>query len=69
LEVGQGLSLLGQQGGEGALEQALRSGLGDLLQGEQVGVQGRTGVAEGAAGNKFAPLGRRVTDILEVLGS
>ena len=35
---GQGLGLLFQEGSEGALEHPLGSGLGDLLQGEQVGV-------------------------------
>jgi hypothetical protein len=68
LRVGQGLGLLGQQGGEGALEQPLRGGLGGLLEGEQVGVQGGAGVAEGAPGNDFAPLGGEVTDVLEFLG-
>jgi uncharacterized membrane protein len=57
-----------QEGGERALEQPLSGGLGGLLQGEQIGVQGRTGIAEGAAGNDFAPLGGKVTEILEFLG-
>jgi hypothetical protein len=63
------VGLLGQQGGQGALEQALSGGLGSLLEGEQVGVHGRTAVAEGASGNDFAPLGCKVTEILELLAS
>jgi len=69
LGVGQGAGLLGQQGGQSALEQALGRGLGRLFEGEQVGVQGRAGVAEGASGNDSAPLRSKVTEILELLGS
>jgi hypothetical protein len=65
---GQGLRLLGQEGREGALEQALGGGLRGLLQGEQVRVQGRAPVAEGPPGDDFAPLGGEVTELLEVLG-
>ena len=68
LAIRQGLGLLFEEGGEGALEQPLSGGLGGLLQGEEVGVQGRAGVAEGTAGNDFAPLVGKVTEILEVLG-
>lgn len=68
LGVGQGLGLLFEERGERALEQPLGGGLGGLLQAEQIGVQGRTGIAEGAAGNNLAPLGSEVTEILEFLG-
>ena len=64
----QGLGLLLEQGGEGALEHPLGGGLGSLLQGEQVGIQGRTNIAEGTAGNDFAPLGGKITEVLEFLG-
>jgi hypothetical protein len=66
--LGQGLGLLLEQGGEGALEHALGGGLGGLLQGEQVGVQGRALIAEGTAGGDFAPLGGEITEMLEFLG-
>ena len=68
LGVGQGLGLLCQQGGEGALEQPLSGGLGGLFEGEQIGVQRGAGIAESAAGNDFAPLRGKVTEILEFLG-
>ena len=69
LGVGQGLGLLGQQGGQGALEQPLGGGLGGLLEGKQVSVQGGAGLAEGASRNDFAPLGSEVTEVLEFLGA
>jgi hypothetical protein len=57
-----------EEGGEGALEHPLGGGLGDLLRGEQVGVQGRALLAEHAAGCDFAPLGGEITEMLEFLG-
>src|SRR5437868_2872244 len=65
---GEGLGLLLQEGGEGALGQAAGSGAGDLLQGEQINVQAGPGVPEGTAGDNFAPLGGGVADVLEFLG-
>jgi hypothetical protein len=56
---GQGLGLLPQQGGEGALGQAAGGGVGDLLEGVEVDVEAGAAIAEGAAGNDFAPVGRR----------
>jgi hypothetical protein len=66
--VREGLGLLAEQGGEGALEHSLGGGLGGLLQGEQVGVQRGAGLAERPAGNDLAPLGREITEVLEFLG-
>jgi hypothetical protein len=65
---GKGLGLLLQQRREGALGQAAGRGVGDLLQGKQIDVETRSGVAEGAAGNNSPPLGGQVTYILEFLG-
>jgi hypothetical protein len=63
----EGLGVLFQEGGEGALGQAGGGGVGELLQGLEVGVQAGAGVAEGAAGDDFAPAGGEVTDFLEEL--
>src|SRR4051812_25622255 len=65
--LGQGLGLLVQQGGEGALGQAGGGGLSYLLQGREVGIQGRAGVAEGAAGYDPPPLRGQITDLLHLL--
>jgi hypothetical protein len=54
-----------QQGGQGTLGEAGRSGAGELLHGLEVGVQARAGVAEGAAGDDFAPAGGEIADFLE----
>jgi hypothetical protein len=56
-----------QQGGEGPLGQAGGSGSGDLLHGLEIDIQARAGLAEGATGNDFAPLGGEFTDFLELL--
>jgi hypothetical protein len=66
--LGQGLGLLIEQGGEGALEHALGGGLGGLLQGEEVGVQGRPLIAESPAGSNLSPLSGEITEMLEFLG-
>jgi hypothetical protein len=68
LGVRQGLGLLCQQRGERALEQPLSGGLRGLLQGKQVGVQRWAGITESAAGNDFAPLSGKITEILEFVG-
>jgi hypothetical protein len=57
-----------QEGGEGALEQSPGGGVRDLLQGQEIDVQTGAGVAEGAAGDNFAPLGCQVTEVLELFG-
>jgi hypothetical protein len=62
------LGLLFQQEGEGALGEARRSGVGQLLHGLEVSIQSGAAVAEGAAGDDFAPLGGQVTEFLELLG-
>jgi hypothetical protein len=62
------LGLLLQEGGEGALGQAGGGGGGDLLQGVHIEVEAGARVAEGSAGDDFAPPGGQFTDILELLG-
>jgi two-component system, NtrC family, sensor histidine kinase HydH len=57
--------LLLQQRGEGALGEAGRRGAGELLHGLEVGVQAGAAVAEGAAGDNFAPAGGQIADFLE----
>ncbi len=61
----EGLGLLFQQEGEGALGEAGRGGTGQLLQGLEVGVQAGATIAEGAAGDDFAPASGEVADFLE----
>jgi hypothetical protein len=68
LLLAEGLSLLLQKGGEGALGESGRGCCGELFQGSEVGVESRSGLAEGPARDDFAPLGREITDSLEVLG-
>jgi hypothetical protein len=62
------LGLLFQQEGEGALGEARRSGVGQLLHGLEVSIQSGAAVAEGAAGDDFAPAGSEVADLLEEFG-
>jgi hypothetical protein len=57
-----------QQCREGPLRQATGRRVGDLLQGKQINVESRSGIAERAAGDNFPPLGRQITYILEFLG-
>src|SRR5262249_37321753 len=61
----QGLRLLFQQGSQGALGEASRSGAGQLLHGLEVGVQAGAALAEGASGNDFASAGGQVAEFLE----
>jgi hypothetical protein len=63
--LAEGLGLLFQQGGEGAFGEASGRGAGELLHGLEVGVQAGALVAEGAAGDNFAPVGGEVADFLE----
>src|SRR5262249_7856655 len=65
---GEGLGLLLQEGGEWAFGESAGGGLGNLLQGEQIDVQPRSGVAEGTAGDNLAPLGGQIADVLEFFG-
>ena len=55
--VAQGLSLLFQQGVQRAFGQACGGGPRDLLHGVEIDVEAGALVAEGAAGNDFAPAG------------
>ena len=59
------LGLLFQEGGQGALGEAGGGGVGELLQGLEIGVPSRAVSAVGAAGNDFAPASSKVTDFLE----
>ena len=68
LLVAQGVGLLLQEDGEGALGQALCRLLGHLLQGAEVDRQRRAFRAESAAGHDFAPGGRQLADVPEVFG-
>jgi hypothetical protein len=62
------MGLLFQERGESALGESGSGSSGDLFQGGEVGVESGAGLAEGPAGNDFAPLGSQITDFLEVLG-
>jgi hypothetical protein len=64
----QGVRLLAQQGSKDALGQAGRGGVGDVFHGLEIDVLARAGVAEGPAGDDFAPLSGEVPDFLELLG-
>jgi hypothetical protein len=68
LLVAEGLGLQFQEGVERPLGEASGGGAGDLLQGVEVEVGAGAGVAEGAAGNDFAPLGGEGADVLKNLG-
>ena len=61
----EGLGLLFQEGGQGALGEAGGGGVGELLHGLEIGVPSPAVVAGGASGNDFAPAGSAVTDFLE----
>jgi hypothetical protein len=64
----QGVGLLLQQDGEGAFGQASGGDAGNVLHSLEIDLRARACVAEGVAGNDFAPLGGAVMDGLEVLG-
>jgi hypothetical protein len=64
---GESLGVVFQEGGEGALGQAGGGGRGELLHGGEVEVVAWGGVAEGASGNDFAPLGGEFADLAELL--
>jgi hypothetical protein len=64
----EGIGLLSEQDGEGALGESGGGGAGNVLHGLENDVGAGARVAEGAAGNAFAPLGGEITDFLEFLG-
>jgi hypothetical protein len=68
LSVAQGVGLLFQQGVESAFGQACGGGRSDLLHGVEINVEPGALVAEGAAGNDFAPAGGQVVDFSEEFG-
>ena len=63
---GQGLSLLLEQGIQGAFGQAARRGAGELFELREAHCKSRAGIAEGAPRNDFAPLGGDFTDLPEL---
>ena len=63
--LAQRLGLLFQEDGQGAFGQAGGGGVGELLHGVEVGVEAGTVLAEGAAGDNFAPASGEVADFLE----
>jgi hypothetical protein len=65
----EGVGLLFEEGLQGALVEPGGGGLSDLLQGVEIDVESGPVVAEGAASDDFAPLGRQITEFLELLGS
>jgi hypothetical protein len=64
----QSVGLALQEGLQGALVESGGGGLGDLLHSVEIDVEAGAAVAEGAAGDDFAPLGRQITEFLELLG-
>jgi hypothetical protein len=60
--------LLSEQDGQGPFGHAGGGDAGDVLHGLEIDIRARPGVAEGASGDDFAPLGGEVADFLEVLG-
>jgi hypothetical protein len=66
--LAQRLGLLFEESLQGAFGEAGGGGLGDLLHGIEIDVEPGPAVAEGPAGNDFAPLGGEVAELLKVLG-
>jgi hypothetical protein len=64
---GEGLGLLLQEGGEGALGQATSSGRGDFLHGLEVDRAVGARLAEDATSDDFSPPSGQVLDLLEFL--
>jgi hypothetical protein len=62
------VGLLFEQGLESALGQPRGGGARHLFHGVEIHLQSRTVIAEGAAGDDFAPTGGEVADFLEVSG-
>jgi hypothetical protein len=67
LLFGEGLGLLLEQDGEGALGQAGGSGGGDLLHGPEVDGLTRSRLAQGATGDDFTPSSGQLADFLQSL--
>jgi hypothetical protein len=65
---GEGLSPLLEEGGAGALGEAGGSGGGQIFHGLEIDRSVGSSLAEGAAGDNVAPLGREVADFLHLLG-
>jgi len=63
----EGLGLLLQESAEGARRQAGRRGRRDLLQRLEIDLLARSGRAEDAPGDDFAPASGQVMDFLEFL--
>jgi hypothetical protein len=63
--LAEGLGLEFEQGGQGAFGQAGGGRARQLFPGLEVGVEARTVVPKGAAGDDFPPGRREVTDFLE----
>jgi hypothetical protein len=68
LLVAEGLGLLFEEGGKGALGESGGGRGGELLQGGERDSEARPVVAEGPPGDDFAPLGGQSADLVEVLG-
>jgi hypothetical protein len=68
LVFAQGGGLLFEQGLHGAFGQTGGGGSSDLLHGGEIDIQSGTAVAEGAAGDDLAPLGREVLEFPEFGG-
>jgi hypothetical protein len=64
----QGFGLLAEQHVQGAFGDPGSGSAGDLLHGLEIDGGARAGLAEGPAGDDFAPLGREVTDGLKFVG-
>lgn len=65
--IGKGLGLLFEQGGQHSFAQPLGGSLRCLLEAEQVVVATGSLVAEGPAGDNFAPLVGEIVEIVEFL--
>ena len=63
---GQGLSLLLEQGIQGALGQTARRGTGEFFEGSEAHRKSRAGIAEGAPRNDLTPRGGNFTDLPEL---
>jgi hypothetical protein len=63
---GQGVGLLAEQNREGTFADTSGRGAGDVLHGLEIDLGAGSGIAEGASGDDFAPLGGEVTDFLKV---
>ncbi len=68
LLLAQGISLLFEEGLQGALGESRGGDAGDMLHGIEIDVESRAVVAEGASGDDFAPLGGEAAKFVEFLG-